>query len=125
MSRAETGKGMQSQFVRLAKGLANAPVLTLRETLFRVCVMSVGCTVWLARTWPGLIFGTSIFILSLSGGLMSQLRAERNGVVDQERRHEEEVRSKIARWPRRQRRAFLFFGVFVTVALLMRLVFNT
>ncbi|MEA2900958.1 MAG: hypothetical protein QOH36_845 [Actinomycetota bacterium] len=91
------------------KALANAPIGTLRELLFRICVMALVCTVWLARTWAGAIFGTLIFVMALVGGRAAQLRAEQDGRVEQERLQQEKFRSKVHGWAAGTRIMFFLF----------------
>jgi CDP-diglyceride synthetase len=61
--------------------------------------MALACSVWLARSWRGAVFGAVIFIGTLWAGLQSQGRAELDGRVEQERQRQEKFRSKARGWP--------------------------
>lgn len=105
----------------MVKALADAPVGTLRDNLFMICVLALITTVWLARTWAGAIFGTLIFVLAAAGGRAAQLRAEQDGRVEQERLRQEKARSDFQEGPRWFRVLFVLFALAVLAWLVLDL----
>jgi hypothetical protein len=113
-----------NQFWRLLRGLDDAPYYSGREVCLRGAVLGVVLGVFaLVEGEPAaatFLLGSAIGLLELGRRLLA--RAERIGLVEQERRDQQAARERIRGWSKPKRLAYLAFVAALIVYLVARVI---